>query len=92
MYEKFWTECQNCFVFEVDKMFSISIDQMEQAPKDWIIHEYEEHRMKETLHYVCHMPDPSIKQILYVMPDTEEKPIDWEENKKWEILHHHWAA
>ena len=33
-YEKFWLECQDCFVFEVDKKFSISIDQMERAPKD----------------------------------------------------------
>jgi hypothetical protein len=28
MYKKFWTECQDFFVFEVDKKFSISIDQM----------------------------------------------------------------
>jgi hypothetical protein len=26
MYEKFWTECQSCFVFEVDTKYSISID------------------------------------------------------------------
>jgi hypothetical protein len=34
MYEKFWTECQDCFVFEVDRKFSISIDQMQRAPKN----------------------------------------------------------
>jgi hypothetical protein len=37
MYKKLWTKCQDCFVFEVDKKFSISIDQMVQAPKDWTI-------------------------------------------------------
>jgi hypothetical protein len=26
MYKKFWTECQGCFVFEVYKKYSISID------------------------------------------------------------------
>jgi hypothetical protein len=78
MYEKFWSECQDCFVFEVDKKFSISIDQMVRAPKDWTIREYEEQGMNETLHYLCHMPDPSTKQILCVMPDTEEKPTDWD--------------
>jgi hypothetical protein len=34
--------------------------------------------MNETLHYLCHMPDPSTKQTLCVMPDTEEKPTDWD--------------
>jgi hypothetical protein len=88
MYEKFWTECQDCFVFEVDRKFSISIDQMERAPKDWTIREYEEHGMKETLHYLCHMSDPSVKQILCIMPDTEEKPTDWEQiaNGKFFII------
>jgi hypothetical protein len=78
MYEKFWTECQDCFEFEVDKKFSISIDQMVRAPKDWTIREYEEQGMNEMLHYLCHMPDPSTKQTLCVMPDTEEKPTDWD--------------
>jgi hypothetical protein len=78
MYEKFWSKCQDCFVFEVDKKFSISIDQMVRAPKEWTIREYEEKGMNETLHYLCHMPDPSTKQTLYVMPDTEEKPTDWD--------------
>jgi hypothetical protein len=78
MYKKFWTECQDCFVFEVNKKFSISIDQMVLARKDWTIREYEEQGMNEMLHYLCHMPDPSTKQILFVMPDTEEKPTDWD--------------
>jgi hypothetical protein len=76
MDEKFWSECQDYFVFEVHKKFSISIDQMVRALKDWTIQEYEEHGMNETLHYLCHMPDPSTKQILCVMPNTKEKPTD----------------
>ena len=34
MYKKFWSECQDCFVFEVDKKFSVSINQMYRALKD----------------------------------------------------------
>ena len=34
MYESFWTECQDYFVFEVDTKYSISIEQMMRAPKD----------------------------------------------------------
>ena len=81
MYEKFWSKCQDCIVFEVDKKFSLSIDKMEQAPKNWTIYEYKESRMKEMMHHLYHMPDPSVKQILCAMPDTEENSIDWEEIK-----------
>ena len=76
MYEKFWSECQHCFVFEVDKKFSISINQMHRAPKDWTIREFEEQGMNDTLHFLCHMPDPSVKETLCVMPAIDEKPTD----------------
>ena len=76
MYKKFWTEYLDCFVFEVDKKFSISIDQMIRAPKDWTIRMYKEQCMNKTLHYFCHMLDPFVKQTLCVMLDMEEKPID----------------
>ena len=81
MYEKFWSEYQDCFVFEVDKKFSININQMYRAPKDWTIHEFEEQGMNNTLHFLCRMPDPSVKQTICVMPDTNQKPTDWEEIK-----------
>jgi hypothetical protein len=50
-YEKFWIECQDCFIFEVVTMYSILIEQMIWAPKDWTIWEYKDHGMNETLHY-----------------------------------------
>jgi hypothetical protein len=79
MYEKFWTECQDCFVIEVNIKYSISIDQMMRALKDWTIWKYKEHNMNETLHYLIHMLDPFVKQTLCVMPDTEDKPTDWDD-------------
>jgi hypothetical protein len=48
MYEKFWTECQECFVFEVDTKYTISIEQLERVPTDWTIQEYEEQGMHST--------------------------------------------
>jgi hypothetical protein len=37
MYKKFWTKCQDFFVFEVDTKYSILIEQMMRAPKEWTI-------------------------------------------------------
>lgn len=34
IYEKFWLECQECFVFEMNTKYPISIDQMEQASRN----------------------------------------------------------
>lgn len=34
MYKKFRTEYQKCFVYQSDEKYTISIDQMERAPKD----------------------------------------------------------
>jgi hypothetical protein len=88
MYEKFWSECQECFVFEVNTKFSVSIDQMFRSPKDWTIREYEEKGMQDTLNFLVHMPDPSVKQTLCLMPDTNEKPTDWDaiKNGKFYII------
>jgi hypothetical protein len=35
--------------------------------------------MLNTKHYLVNMPDPSVKQTLCVMPDTNEEPKTWEE-------------
>ena len=32
--------------------------------------------MREMMHYLCHMLDPSVKQTLCVIPNMEEKSID----------------
>jgi hypothetical protein len=44
--------------------------------------------MNETLHYLIHMPDPYVRQNLCVMPDTEEKPTNWDDiaNGKFFII------
>ena len=37
--------------------------------------------MNKMLHFLCQMPDPSIKQTLCVMSAIDEKPTSWEERK-----------
>ena len=34
IYNKFWTECQSCFVFGVDEKHEVNIDQLEHASED----------------------------------------------------------
>jgi hypothetical protein len=79
MYKKFWTECQECFVFQVDMNYTISIEQMERAPIDWTTQEYEEQGILNTKHYLVNMSDPLVKQTLYVMPNTNVRPKTWED-------------
>jgi hypothetical protein len=82
MYKKFWIGCQECFVFWMDIKHAISIDQMERTPKDWTIQKYEEQGMLRTKHYLVNMPDPSIKQTLCVMPNTNVRFTTWNEISK----------
>ena len=37
--------------------------------------------MNKMMHFLCQMPDLSVKQTLCVMPNTDEKPTNWEEIK-----------
>ena len=78
-YNKFWTECQSCFVFGVDEKHNVHIDQHKHAPADWTIQAYEEHGMEKLHHYLINMPDKSTKQTLCIMPQTKEKPTSLQE-------------
>ena len=68
IYNKFWTECQSCFVFGVDEKHEVNIDHLERAPEDWTMRAYEEHGMEKLHHYLINMPDRSTKQTLCIMP------------------------
>jgi hypothetical protein len=74
VYEQFWTDCQDCFVFGMEKHFEISIKKMHNAPADWTIRAFEPRGMLQTKHFLINMPDKSAKQTICVMPDIEEKP------------------
>ena len=68
IYNKFWTRCQSCFVFGVDKKHKVNIDQLERAPEDWTVRAYEEHGMEKLQHYLINMPNRSTRQTLCIMP------------------------
>ena len=68
IYERFWMECQGCFIFKIDEKREVRIDQLDFAPLDWTIRAYEERRMEQMCHYFLNMPDRTAKQTIYVMP------------------------
>jgi hypothetical protein len=47
---------------------------MHSALEDWIIWEYKEQGMLGTKHYLVNMHDPSGKEILCIMLDTDKRP------------------
>ena len=92
IYNKFRMECQSCFVFGVDKKHEVNIDQLELALEDWTVRAYEEHGMEKLRHYLINMSDRSIRQTLYIMPQTKEKPTsfrDIEDRNFWIINGQH---
>ena len=73
IYNKFWTECQSCFVFGVDKKHEVHIDQLKRASVDWTVWAYEKHGMEKLRHYLINMHDKSTRQTLCIMPKTKER-------------------
>lgn len=61
MYKKFWSKYQECFVFEGDTKYIISINQMHRALTDWTNWGYKKKGMLDPKHYFVNMHDPSIK-------------------------------
>ena len=81
-YERFWMECQGCFIFDIDEKREVRIDQLDFAPLDWTIRAYKERRMEQMCHYFLNMPDRSAKQTICVMPQSAERPTTWDEIKE----------
>ena len=88
IYNKFWMECQSCFVFGVEEKHEVKIDQLERAPEDWTVRAYEEHGMEKLRHYLINMLDKSTRKTLSIMSQTKEKPTsfrDIEDMNSWII-------
>ena len=92
IYNKFWIECQSCFVFGVEAKHEVHIDQLERAPEDWTVRAYEEHGMQKLRHYLINMLDRSTRQTLCIMPQTQERPTSFrniEDENFWIINGQH---
>jgi hypothetical protein len=61
---------------------------MQRALMDWTVQEYKKKRLLGTTHYLVNMPNPFVKQTLYVMLDTYKRPTMWEKiaNGKFFII------
>ena len=95
IYERFWMECQGCFIFDIDEKREVRIDQLDFAPLDWTIRAYEERGMEQMRHYFLNMLNRSAKQTICVMPQSAERPTTWDEIKEgkfWIINGQHSVA
>ena len=64
IYERFWMECQGCYIFEMDEKREVRIDQLDFAPLDWTIRAYKERGMEQMHNYFLNMPDRTAKHTV----------------------------
>ena len=77
IYQNFFADCQEEFVFKADgqpKKILVDVTKCKNAPAHWTIRAYEKRGMEEMKNYLINMPDRTQKQTLCVMPDTEIRP------------------
>ena len=95
IYNQFWMEFQGCYIFEMDEKRELSIDQLDLAPIDWTIWDYEERGMEKMRNYFLNMLNRMARQTLCVMPQCDRKSTSWDEVKEgrfWIINGQHSVA
>ena len=82
VYKKFWTTCEDAYVFGIGDKKEIDICQLIVAPSTFNIRSKQANIVEDMVNYLLNIPDKSTKQMLCVIPiGLREKPIDWEEIK-----------
>ena len=82
VYKKFWSECEDAYIFGVDAKNELSIDRMVDAPAEYNIRCREDKLVDAMVIYLLSLLDRKARQMLCVMPtDRTEKPMSWEEIK-----------
>ena len=82
VYKKFWTTCEDAYVFGIGDKKEIDISQLIEAPSTFNIRSKQANIVEDMVNYVLNIPDKSTKQTLCVMPiGLSEKPTEWEEIK-----------
>ena len=80
VYKKFWSECEDAYVFGVDAKRELSIDQLVDAPAEYNIRSREDKLVDAMVIYLLNLPEWKARQTLCVMPTNKtEKPTSWEE-------------
>ena len=86
VYKKFWSECKDAYIFEVDAKKELSIDQLVDAPAEYNIRSKEDKLVDVMVIYLLNLPDRKARQTLRVMPKNRtSKPTSWEEIKDGEF-------
>ena len=84
VYKKFWSECEDAYIFGVDAKEELSIDRMVDAPAEYNIRSREDKLVDAMVIYLLNLPDRKARQMLCVMPTNRtEKPTSWEEIKDY---------
>ena len=82
VYMKFWSECEDAYIFGVDEKKELSIDRMVDAPTEYNIRSREDKLVDAMVIYLLNLPNRKARQTLCVMPTNRtEKPSSWEEIK-----------
>ena len=82
VYKKFWSECEDAYVFGVDAKRELSINQLVDAPTEYNIRSREDKLVDAMVIYLLNLPERKARQTLCVMPmNRTEKPTSWEEIK-----------
>ena len=82
VYKKFWSECEDAYVFGVDAKRELSIDQLVDAPAKYNIRSREDKLVDVMVIYLLNLSERKAHQTLCVMPTNRtEKPMSWEEIK-----------
>ena len=82
VYKKFWSECEDAYVFGVDAKRELSIDQLVDAPAEYSIRSREDKLVDAMVIYLLNLPERKARQTLCVMPTNRtKKPTSWEEIK-----------
>ena len=80
IFQKFFTECQDAFVFDDPRQKTeLDVMRLVNAPDVWTIRAFEERGMEDLKTYLMNMPDRMQKQTLRVLPKLDYKPKDLEE-------------
>ena len=86
VYKKFWSECEDTYIFGVDAKKELSIDQLVDAPAKYNIRSREDKLVDAMVIYLLNLPDRKAWQTLCMMPTNRTlKPTSWEEIKDGEF-------
>ena len=57
VYKKFWSECEDAYIFEVDAKKELSIDRLVDAPAEYNIRSKEDKLVDAMVIYLLNLPD-----------------------------------